>query len=104
MIDIMTQGACAPHRQKGFLLIAAVILIAVLAAFFTVSFTFFFVSNTGSGLNHMQSAQALYVAESGLERAVSDFRASGTSCAALSYTNVSFPPGSFTAAGTIFNP
>src|SRR6266849_8865401 len=101
MIDIMTQGACAPHRQKGFLLIAAVILIAVLAAFFTVSFTFFFVSNTGSGLNHMQSAQALYISQSGLERALFEVKR-GTVCtnAALSPFSANFGQGNYILTGT----
>jgi hypothetical protein len=109
MIDIMAQGACAPHRQKGFLLIAAVILIAVLAAFFTVSFTFFFASNTVSGLNHTQSAQALYVAESGSERgtrallspildpANSDHRvACGSVSGDTNLTNIAIGKGEFT--------
>lgn len=94
----------APSMQRGFLLITAVVLIVIvglLAAVIT------FLSATGvlSGAQHAISAKALFVAESGMERALYGFKA-GTACASLSSLT---PPstvgeGDFSLLGTLHNP
>jgi|GEM_PF-2754998 len=89
-------------RQRGFLLIVAVILIAVAATMAAVIVTLTAGSGQAGGL-HVSATQALDVAESGAERAVSDFY-SGTSCSSLSYANVVVGLGTYTASGTLYNP
>ncbi|MCR4303777.1 MAG: pilus assembly PilX N-terminal domain-containing protein [Gallionella sp.] len=55
-----------PRTQRGFLLITAVILIVVVALLATV-ITFLTTGNVLSSAGHANSAQALFLAESGLE-------------------------------------
>ena len=56
-------------KNRGFALIAAIILIVVAAAMAVVLATLVS-SSTQSGALHISSAQALFIAESGLERAI----------------------------------
>lgn len=91
-----------PVRQRGFLLIVAVVLIAVAATMAVVIATLTAGSGQAGG-GHVQSTQALFIAESGMERALNGFK-SGTACGSLSYPNVSVGQGSFTATGTLYNP
>ena len=58
-----------PKSQRGFLLIVAVVLIAVAATMAAVIVTFTAGSGQAGGL-HVQSTQALDVAESGIEKAI----------------------------------
>lgn len=90
------------NRQRGFLLITAVVMIVVAALLLTVML---FLGATGneSSAGHSQSKQALFVAETGMERALYDFK-NGTACASLSYSGVSIGQGSFTATGTLYSP
>lgn len=81
--------------QRGSLLIAAVVLIAVIAALASV-LSFLQVGSTTSSAEHLSSAKALFVAESGLEYAAYQLK-SGTACASLSSTQ-SVGEGSFTVA------
>lgn len=53
--------------QDGFALIAAVILI-LLVSFLGLAFSYFVVDDATSGAEHAQSSQALFVAESGIQR------------------------------------
>ncbi|MCL5669131.1 MAG: hypothetical protein M1392_03920 [Gammaproteobacteria bacterium] len=70
--------------QRGSLLIAAVVLIAVIAVLAS-TLSFLQVGSTTSSGDHLRSAQALFVAESGLEYAAYQLK-SGTACASLSST------------------
>lgn len=91
-------------RQRGFLLIAAVFMIVIVALLATV-ITFLTAGNVLSGAQHASSAKALFVAESGLERGLYGLNA-GTACASLSSLT---PPGTvgegdFSLLGTLHNP
>lgn len=88
--------------QRGMLLIVAVVLIAVAATMATAIVTLTTGGNQGGGMQ-LNSTQALYAAESGIERALYGFT-NGTACSSLSYTNISVGQGSFTATGTLYNP
>lgn len=79
--------------QRGALLIAAVVLIAVIAVLAS-TLSFLQVGSTTSGGDHLRSAQALFVAESGLEHAAYQFK-QGSTCAASASTQ-SVGLGSFT--------
>lgn len=71
-----------PSAQRGFLLIVAVVLIVIvglLAAVITVLTT----GNVLTSASHANSAKALFVAESGLERAILGYK-TGTFCTSLS--------------------
>jgi type II secretory pathway component PulK len=59
----------APARERGFLLIAAVVLIVV-GAVMASTMAFLAVSGSQSSSGHVGSNQALFIADSGLERAV----------------------------------
>ena len=56
----------SPRRQRGFLLMTAVILIVVIGLLATV-ITFLSTGNVLSSAGHANSAQALFLAESGIE-------------------------------------
>ena len=90
-----------PTKNRGFALIAAIILIVVAAAMAVVLATLVS-SSTQSGGMHISSAQALFAAESGAERAAFGYR-SGTACGALTYSS-SVGQASYTTLGTLFNP
>jgi hypothetical protein len=79
-------------RQRGFLLIAAVVLIVVAALVLTV---IVFLSTTGSisSARHVSSSQALFIAESGIEKGI---RAWKLNPAYAGETGTSFANGSFT--------
>lgn len=81
--------------QRGTLLIAAVVLITIIGLLVTVV-NYLFVGGAAAGSDHLRSAQALFVAESGLEYAAYQYRGAPlASCAALSSTQ-SVGLGSFT--------
>ncbi|MHB1914072.1 MAG: pilus assembly PilX family protein [Acidiferrobacteraceae bacterium] len=56
------------RRQRGFLLIAAIVLLVILS-FFALVVTDLYVGDTRRSIDHLSSAQAFFLAESGLERA-----------------------------------
>jgi hypothetical protein len=89
-----TSPVLARHagRQRGFLLIAAVVLIVVAALVLTVMV---FLSTTGSisSVRHVSSSQALFIAESGIEKGI---RAWKLNPAYAGETSTSFANGSFT--------
>ncbi len=88
-------------RQRGSLLIAAIVLIVILSLL-AATLTSLFVGNIGAGGEHLTSAQALYGAESGLERAVFGYKG-GTTCGGLIYSG-SVGAGSFTTTPSYNNP
>lgn len=79
-------------QQRGFLLIAAVVLIVGAALVLTV---LVFLSTTGamSAADHASSKQALFVAESGIEKGIREWKLNP---AYTGETNTSFANGSFT--------
>ncbi len=82
----------------------AVVLVLIIVAMVT-AMSFLSVSNTTASGGHMSSAQALFAANSGLERALFQFSKLDASCAALTNTNLSISatnPGSFTTSGTVY--
>ncbi len=81
-------------QQRGALLIAAVVLIAVIGVLAS-TLSFLQVGSTTSGVDHLRSAQALFVAESGLEYAAYQSKVTAAACSSLSYTQ-SVDLGSFT--------
>jgi len=89
-------------NQKGCSIIAAVFIIVILA-FMGVMFLTMVNTASFTSVNDLQSAQALNVAESGIEYALNQFW-TGTSCNSLGYTNVALGAGSFTTTGTLYNP
>ncbi len=88
------------RQQRGALLIAAVVLIAVFGLLASVA-TYLFVGGSAASGDHLHSAQALFVAESGLEHAAYQLK-SGVSCASLSSTQT-VGVGSFTTTAAANN-
>jgi hypothetical protein len=104
MSDGDIHPALISRTQRGFLLITAVVLIVTVGLLAAV-ITFLSAGNVLSGAGHANSAKALFVAESGMERALYGFKA-GTACASLSSLT---PPGTvgegdFSLMGTLYNP
>ena len=87
--------------NRGFALIAAIILIVVAAAMAVILATLVS-SSTQSGAMHIGSAQSLFAAEAGLERAAYGYK-SGTACGSLTFSS-SVGQGAYTTTGTLFNP
>jgi hypothetical protein len=81
-----------PRFQRGFLLIMAVVLIVIAALLLTVML-FLGVAGSESSAAHSQSKQALFIAESGLEKGAREF---SLSSAYAGETGTSFANGSFT--------
>lgn len=89
------------QTNRGFALIAAIILIVV-AAVMAVTMATMLSSSTQSGGMHVSSAQALFAAESGAERSAYGYR-TGTACGSLTYSS-SVGQASYTTTGTLYNP
>jgi len=77
----------AARAQRGFLLIAAIVLIVVLS-FFALVISFLFVGGNLAGANHLSSAKAVFVVESGLERATRFLLAPGLAPARIACTAI----------------
>src|SRR5713101_4460330 len=86
--------------QRGALLMAAVMLVVIIVAIVT-AMSFVSVSNIGASSSHLSSAQAFFIARSGLKRATYQIK-SGTACASLTNTNLAVGAGSFTTIGTAY--
>jgi hypothetical protein len=91
-----------PAAQRGFLLITAVVLIVVASLLLT-AMVYFSATGSQSAASHLESKQALFVAESGIERALYGFSKEGAACTALAYT-ASIGVGSFSTTGTLYAP
>ncbi len=89
------------RAESGMALLGAVILIVVfgLLAIVVVSLVS---TDSDISLGAVRSAQALYLANAGLERAQLQFK-TGTACSALTYANT-VGSGSFTTSGTLYRP
>lgn len=84
-------------RQRGFLSLVAVAIIVVLG-FFAVALSYLYLANVGAGGLHTSSAQAMFLAESGLERATKRY-AGGLTCDTTSLAetqNLGDPSQTFT--------
>ncbi len=90
-------------NQSGVSLIAAIFIIVILA-FMGMVFLTLFTTTSSTSINELQSTQALYVAEGGMERAVYQYKKDGTACASLINNNISLGLGNFTTTGTLYNP
>lgn len=85
--------------QRGALLIVAIVLVLVIAVL-VLSLSFMAVSNIGSSGGNISSAQALYVAEAGLQRALYLRGASGTAiCGTLNESGVAVGTGTLAGDG-----
>jgi len=99
---------CNPARQRGFLLIISVVLIVVAALALTVM-VYFSVTGNQATVRHLSSKQALFVAESGLERGtralLSPVLNERRTCAAVTgdvnLSNVAFGAGRFSVTGGV---
>lgn len=89
-------------NQSGVSLIAAIFIIVILA-FMGMVFLTLFTATSSTSINELQSTQALYVAEGGMERAVYQYRKDGTACAALVNNNIPLGSGNFTTTGTLYS-
>lgn len=91
-------------RQRGQLLVAAIVLIVVIALMIA-TLGYLYVSSERSSTMHGQSDAAYFVARSGLEAAVFQFSQQGTLCGALPAANTdqAVGTGSFTVtAATVY--
>lgn len=88
--------------QRGALLIAAIVLVVIIAALVT-AMSFLTVSNIGASGSHLGSAQALFIAQSGLQRAIYQYK-SGTACTSLTNTNLVVGAGNFSTSGVNLYP
>jgi len=98
------------EKQQGFLLIVAVVLIAIFGVIGVIA-TYLVNSDLLSGTNHLDSEQAFYIAEAGLETATHRLRittvSNTTTCASMggnsNVTNVTFTgaKGPFSVTGTV---
>lgn len=91
------------QNQSGVSLIAAIFIIVILA-FMGMVFLTLLTTTSSTSINELQSTQALYVAEGGLERAVYQYKNDGTACASLINNNIPLGSGNFTTTGTLYNP
>lgn len=96
------------NNQHGFLILIAIALI-LLIGFIGVAATYLFTTNTRSGLDHYQSMQAFYLAQTGLEDATHNLldssvanRSSCTSPSTLSINSTAFTNATQTALGGAF--
>jgi len=92
-------------RQRGQLLVAAIVLIVVIALMIA-TLGYLYVSSERSSSLHGQSNSAYFAARSGLERAIYQFSQLGTACAALvaANTNVAVDTGSFSITSATVYP
>lgn len=91
--------------QRGALLIVAVVLILVIAVL-VLSLSFMAVSNLGASGGHLSSAQALYIAESGIESALQRLHRPGLGCisgaSSVGETGMLVGQGKYTTIATTF--
>lgn len=98
-------------RQKGFLLLSAVIIIIAIA-FIAATATYVFTVNARTSANEQLTTQAFFVAQSGLEVGVNRYIGNDATqrlvCSAItgdvSLTNTAFGTGEFTVTATSFAP
>jgi Tfp pilus assembly protein PilX len=84
-------------RQNGFLIIVA-ILVVVIIAFIAVTATYQYSGDRLSSYNHLRSAQAFHIAQSGIEQGKHDV-VNGTSCSGYNSGTVNFTAPSGSGSG-----
>ena len=89
--------ACSPGRQRGFLLIASVVLIVIVAVVLS---AMVFLSTTGNQATarHMNSKQALLIAEAGIEKGIREWKLNP---AYTGETSTPFANGTFTVTTSV---
>ncbi len=93
---------CTVKGQHGVSLIAAVFIIVILS-FMGMMFISMVTTSSVTATNDLLSAQALDIAEGGIEFALYQFK-SGTVCTALANSNVPLGRGSFAVTSTLYAP
>ncbi len=86
--------------QEGFLVIAAVVLIAIFGIIGVIA-TYLINNNILSGANHLGTEQALYIADAGLESALHQMSTNAVTCANIT-GNVNLTNATFTGAAGSF--
>ena len=92
----------ALKNDQGISVVAVVIMMLILATMGTVLVSLV-ATESSTSIRQMRASQAQYVAEGGMEYALYQFK-TGTTCASLSYNNISLGAGTFTTTGTLYNP
>jgi type II secretory pathway pseudopilin PulG len=94
-------------KQNGFLLISAVILVVVVG-FLAVTVAYISTSGSRAVADQVDSANAFYVAQAGLQRAAYQLSSGGTTCPAINshadFTDTAFGNGQFTVTATEYQP
>ncbi len=94
-------------NENGFLLISAIILI-VIVAFLAVTVGYISTTGSRSSADRIDSANAFYIAQAGLQRAAYGLVSGGIACTGIAghgdYTNATFSNGQFTVTATEFQP
>src|SRR3990167_19697 len=99
-------------KKRGFIAIAVIVFIIIIG-FIGVTAAFFFTSSSLSSMYSLRSGQALYLAESGLERAahtlltpVLSGSGARSACATLSISDTTTlnPPGVYSLTGSLIAP
>jgi hypothetical protein len=93
-------------RQNGFALVVAIVIVMV-AAVMALALVVINTAGTSSSAQHVTSAQALFAAESGAERALYGYSKQGAACAALTYTGTIALAGAqaaYSTTGTSYTP
>jgi Tfp pilus assembly protein PilX len=94
------------NTQKGFLSVVAVLLVVVVSLIAAAA-AYQFVSDARTSANELNSAQAFYMAQSGVEAAKHTIVTNGNSCISInglsSFTGATFTgaPGVYTVTGTL---
>ncbi len=107
MRNLRQQSLSRGPNSRGVSIIAAIFIIVILAFMGTMLVSLLNTA-TFSSLNDMQSAQALYIAEGGIQRALRYLQLEGGRCqdittvdAAL-FTNIALGDGAFTVTAILF--
>jgi Tfp pilus assembly protein PilX len=86
-------------NEKGFLSILAIIIVVVVS-FICMAATYQFINDSRQATNSLNSSQAFYIAQSGIEYAKHLIR-KGTNTCGASFNNISFANGTFTTLSSL---
>ncbi len=96
------------HLQKGFLLISALIFMTVIVGLLTGIAAYLALTASHSMVFQVNSIKSRYIAETGLEKALSYLQAGTIICSSINsdpeFTNVSLGDGAYTVTTTSYNP
>src|SRR3989338_2251040 len=98
-----------PTTQQGFLLISTIVLLVV-GGLLAGSIAHVFLLQARSGVNQIETTNALYIADAGVQRATHELLSRdallGITCEGINnnvnFTNVAFGDGEFTVQGTSY--